>query len=268
MATTCPCGATIEIDDINIAEGVALCRRCGKVSRLSAIASGDMVEHPRATGARSKKDAAEERKAAALAQGDPPAGCGLHDYGDRVVLRASARSMSSAAGLLFFCAFWNGIVSIFLVVLFSSIMAHMGVTLPAWFPSPMQSSGQGSSSNMPLGMTVFMGLFLTPFVLIGLAMFGALLVSVAGKVEVRLHGPDGVVFTGVGPFGWKRKFDADAVEAVRLTESDVEVNNRKQRAIAIETAKKTIKFGSGMPDQRRLWLGGVLKTMLGPAPGR
>lgn len=264
MATACPCGATIEIDDINIAEGVALCRRCGMVSRLSAIASGEVAEHPGASAARTSKDAAEERKAAALAVGDPPGGCRLMDYGDRVTLRVSARSIPSALGLLFFCGFWNGIVSIFLVVLFSSIMAHMGVTLPAWFPSPMQ----GSSSNMPLGMTIFMALFLTPFVVIGAAMFGAFLVALAGKVEVRLRGPEGAIFTGIGPIGWKRKFNADAVEAVRFTESDVEVNNRKQRAIAIETEQKTIKFGSGMPDQRRLWLGGVLKTMLEPVPRR
>lgn len=266
MATACPCGAIIEIDDINIAEGVALCRRCGKVSRLSAIASGEVAEHPGSTAARTSKDAAEERKAAALAGGDPPRGCALRDYGDRVTLRVSARSIPSALGLLFFCAFWNGIVSVFLVVLFSSIMGHMGVTLPAWFPNPM-GSGSGSS-NMPLGMTVFMALFLTPFVVIGAAMFGAFLVALAGKVEVRLRGPEGAIFTGIGPIGWKRKFNADAVESVRFTESDVEVNNRKQRAIAIETEQKTIKFGSGMPDQRRLWLGGVLKTMLEPMPRR
>lgn len=267
MATTCPCGATIPIEDINIAEGVALCRRCGKVSRLGTLAGGEVVAQPGRSATGKSKDAAEERKAAVLARGDPPRGCGLHDWGDRVSLRVSARSASSALGLLFFCAFWNGIVSIFLVVLFSSILAHLGIALPAWFPSPM-GSGPGQSANMPLGMTVFMGLFLTPFVAIGLAMFGAFVVAVAGRVEVRLRGPDGVVFTGVGPLGWKRKFNADAVEAIRFIDSDVEVNNRKQRAIAIETPTKTLKFGSGLPDQRRLWLGGVLKTMLEPLPGR
>ena len=261
MATICPCGAMIEIDDINIAEGVALCRRCGKVSRLSALADGEVAGGP---GPRSSRDAAEERKAAALARGEPPAGCVMTDLGDRVVLRVSARSVSSAIGLLVFCVIWNGIVGVFVVALVASIMGHMGATPPGWFPLPKLGSG----GNLPLAMTIFMGLFLTPFVVVGVMVLGGVLVSLVGKVEVRLRGPEGVVFTGVGPIGWTRRFDADAVEAVRFIEGDVEVNNKKQRAIAIETATKTIQFGSGLPDQRRLWIGGVLKTMLTPLAGR
>lgn len=264
MATTCPCGATIPIEDINVPEGVALCRRCGKLSRLADLAGVDQA--PRDKG--SKKDQAEERKALALAQGDPPGGCAIRDFGDRVTLRASARSVGGAAGMLFFAAFWNGITGIFVVIMISSLLLHLGVTLPAWFPTPFASGGGGSGNqNMPLGMTIFMALFLTPFVLIGLTVIGALFVTIAGRVEVRLRGPDGEIFTGVGPFGMKRRFNADSVEAVLLTDADIEENGKKKRAIAIETSKKTLKFASLLPDQRRLWLGGVLKTMLLPIPG-
>lgn len=256
---TCPCGAQIDIDDVNVSEGVALCRRCGLLSRLADLAASG-GERPSG----SSKDQAEARKAAALAQGEPPRGCAIRDFGDRVVLRASARSLAGAAGLAFFAIFWNGIVSIFLAIMIASFLHHAGVALPAWFPTPF-GSGSGNQ-NMPLGMTIFMALFLTPFVLVGVTVIGALLVTIAGRVEVRLRGPDGVVFTGVGPFGWRRRFDADSVEAVLLTDADVEENGKKKRAIAIETSKKTIKFASLLPDQRRLWLGGVLKTMLMPLP--
>ncbi|MEQ8317495.1 MAG: hypothetical protein RIE77_07900 [Phycisphaerales bacterium] len=262
---TCPCGATIDIDDVNVSEGVALCRRCGRLSRLADLATS--------TGERSSgssKDQAEARKAVALAQGEPPRGCAIRDFGDRVVLRASARSLAGAAGLAFFAIFWNGIVSIFLVIMVASFLHHAGITLPAWFPTPFGGGGGGggSNQNMPLGMTIFMALFLTPFVLVGVTMIGALLVTIIGRVEVRLRGPDGIVFTGVGPVGWKRRFEADTVEAVLLTDADIEENGKKKRAIAIETGKKTIKFASLLPDQRRLWLGGVLKTMLVPLPRR
>ncbi len=277
--TTCPCGARIDIDDINVREGVALCRRCGRLSRLADLAGGQSNGGSGGDDDRpglSKKDQAEERKAIALAQGDPPRGCAVRDYGDRVTLRASARSLGGAAGLAFFAIFWNGIVGVFLAILISSIMAHLGVTIPAWFPTPIGNSGSGSgsggggggNSNMPLGMTIFMALFLTPFVLIGLTVIGALLVTLAGRVEVRLRGPGGEVFTGVGPIGWKRRFDADAVEAVLLTDADIEEDGKKKRAIAIETNTKTLKFASLLPDQRRLWLGGALKTMLLPLPRR
>ena len=53
-----------------------------------------------------------------------------------------------------------------------------------------------------------------------------------------------------------------------LTDADIEENGKQKRAIAIETNKKTLKFASLLPDQRRLWLGGVLKTMLLPLPRR
>lgn len=276
-ATTCPCGSPIDIDDINVKEGVALCRRCGRLSRLADLAGGGDARATHARAPASTHDQAEARKAIALAHGDPPRGCALRDYGDRVTLRASARSLPGVAGLAFFAAFWNGIVGIFLIIVVSSFLLHAGVTLPAWFPTPMGGSGGGSgggnwgggaSSNMPLGMTIFMALFLTPFVLIGLTVIGALLTALIGKVEVRLRGPDGQVFTGVGPLGWKRRFDADAVEAIRFTDSDVKEDGKAKRAIAIETATKTLKFATLLPDQRRLWLGGVLKTMLLPAPRR
>ena len=263
MATTCPCGATIEIDDINVAEGVALCRRCGRLNRLRAIAGQNEVGPPGGAGG-SSRDQAEERRARALAQGEPPQGCAIQDYGDRVVLRASARSLSSALGLLFFCAFWNGVVGVFLLILAASIARHIGATLPAWFPTPMGQAGR----NMPLGMTIFLGLFLVPFVAVGLAVAGGLLVAICGRIEVRLRGPVGEVFTGIGSIGRRRRFDADAVRAVRFVDSDTEVNNRKLRAIGIESDEKTIKFGSGLIERRRLWLGGVLKAMLLPVANR
>lgn len=257
MATTCPCGATIPIEDINVPEGVALCRSCGKLSRLADLAGVEKA--PRDKG--SKKDQAEERKALALAQGDPPSGCTIRDYGDRVTLRASARSLAGAAGLLFFTLFWNGIVSVFVAVAVSGLWANLIGKPPHWFPAPNMNGGP-----MSLGMTIFLCIFLLPFLLIGSVMAACTLVTIAGKVEVRLRGPDGVVFTGVGPFGWKRRFNADSVEAILLTDADIEENGKKKRAIAIETNKKTLKFASLLPDRRRLWLGGVLKTMLLPLP--
>ncbi len=62
---------------------------------------------------------------------------------------------------------------------------------------------------MPLGMNLFLCLFLTPFILVGAGLFFALLLSVAGRVEVVVSGPDGRVRTGVGPFRWTRRFAAD-----------------------------------------------------------
>lgn len=263
MPTQCPCGAAIPISDINVGQGVALCRVCGKLSRLADLAGVDDADLPR----RSATDQAEERKALLLAQGDPPRGCAIHDYGDRVVLRASARSLAGAVGLLFFTVFWNGIVSVFVALAAAGLWANIIGPPPSWFPAPNMNGGP-----MSLGMTLFLCVFLLPFLFVGAMMAACTMVAIAGKVEVRLRGPDGIVFTGVGPIGWKRRFDADHVAAVHLTDADIEENGKKKRAIAIDVAPdhggKTIKFASLLPDQRRLWLGGVLKTMLLPLPRR
>lgn len=110
MPSLCPaCGQAIAVEDINISEGVGLCRACGKLSRLS-----DIVEQ-----------AAIDPNALAM----PPGGCAYDELidGTRRV-RASHRSLSSAVGLLAICLFWNGIVSVFVLI------AIGGIYVPAERP--------------------------------------------------------------------------------------------------------------------------------------
>jgi len=257
MSVACPCGQDIPIADINVAEGVALCRGCGKLSRLTDLATP-----------------VEEAAAIQAASAEPPPGCRIEDHGTEVTLVASARSLASAGGLLFFALFWNGIVSVFVVVVAASLWANLIGPIPAWFPAPSNSGasgGSGGGSNgaiMPLGMALFMCLFLTPFVLIGTFVALTALVSLFGKVEVRLRGPDGVVFTGIGPIGWRKRFDAAKVKAVKFVESSTETNGKRQKLIAIEGEVKTVKLGSLLSDQRRVWLGGALKAVLVPTAGK
>lgn len=253
MSVTCPCGQGIPIADINVSEGVALCRSCGKLSRLMDLATP-----------------VEEAAAAEAAHAEPPTGCRIEDRGSEVTLVASARSVASAGGLLFFALFWNGIVSVFVVIVASSLWLNLIGPLPAWFPTPTSSGNSGGGSNgaiMPLGMALFMCLFLTPFIIIGLAVACACLVSIAGRVEVRLRGPEGLVYTGIGPIGWRRRFDASKVKAVRFVDSSYEKNGKPDRLIAIEGERTTVKFGSVLSEPRRLWMGGALKTVLMPSAG-
>lgn len=253
MSVACPCGQDIPIADINVAEGVALCRGCGKLSRLMDLATP-----------------LEDAAAIEAANAPPPKGCRIDDFGGQVVLVASARSLTTAGPLLFFAAFWNSIVSVFVLIAIAGLWTSFIGPIPSWFPAPAANSGSGGSNNsigsgMPLGMTLFLCIFLIPFVAIGLGVLCAALVSLLGRVEVRLRGPDGVVFTGIGPIGWRRRFDAASVKAVKFVESSVETNGKRQKLIGIETEQKTVKFGSVLTDQRRAWLAGALKTVLTPA---
>ncbi|MBX3405929.1 MAG: hypothetical protein KF869_04105 [Phycisphaeraceae bacterium] len=254
MSIACPCGQDIPIADINVAEGVALCRGCGKLSRLMDLATP-----------------LEEAAAIEAANAEPPKGCRIDDFGGQVVLVASARSLTTAGPLLFFAAFWISIVSVFVLIAIAGLWTNFVGPIPTWFPSPFASGGSGGTSSagqgMPLSMTLFLCVFLIPFVAVGMGVLGAALVAMAGRVEVRLRGPDGAVFTGIGPIGWRRRFDAASVKAVKFVESSVETNGKRQKLIGIETEHKTVKFGSVLTDQRRAWLGGALKTVLMPRGG-
>ena len=147
----CPsCDTPLASEHINIAEGVALCPGCGKLSRLSEV-----VEH--------------ERPSDEIVN-DPPPGCSLNNEINATVIRISLRSVGGCVGSLAVCLFWNGITSVFVLIALSGLYANLIGPVPAWFPAPTMDDGP-----MGLGMTIFLCLFLTPFVTIGMIMFGAVL---------------------------------------------------------------------------------------------
>ncbi|PYJ00454.1 MAG: hypothetical protein DME25_20645, partial [Verrucomicrobia bacterium] len=87
-----------------------------------------------------------------------------------------------------------------------------------------------------------------PFVL-GTLLFGSIAVmSVCGKVVVTVDGDDGAIFTGVGPIGWRRKFNWREVSAIRRTEK---YGNRGSvlQQITFE-GQKRLNFAAGVKDER------------------
>ncbi len=245
MATPrCPdCSNPIDPADVNVAEGVAYCRACYALSRLGAMVESDAEP--------------------LLPDADPslpPPGCALESDGVRSTFRSSARSLGTFVAAGFFAVFWNTITGVFVLVALGSTLQHALGSIPAWFPSPFS----GSSPAMPLGMTIFLWFFLTPFILIGLTMAGAALVAVAGRIEVRVHNERGSVFLGVGPLGWRTRFDALTVRSVTLGRTTWKENNRTKPVIVLKTDAKTLRFGSGLTEPRREWLAAALRTVLVP----
>jgi hypothetical protein len=244
MATNfCPaCGQPIAPDDINIKEGVALCRSCGALSRLSAIAN-QPAPNP-------------------VASATPPPGCACDEQpGGRLDIRAAHRGVGTTLGMLAVCLFWNGIVSVFVLVALAGVYRHFVGPLPAWFPAPRDASDANRGTGMPWGMTLFLCIFLVPFVAVGAALFLAFLTSLLGRVRVVVDGDEGRVRVGVGPLNWSRRFNAERVTRVATGGSGYLVNGKPRPLIQIE-ADRTIKFGSFLPDARRAWLLDVLRTQL------
>ena len=97
-------------------------------------------------------------------------------------------------------------------------------------------------------------------------MIGAFLSSLGGRTEVRVNNAEGVVFTGIGPLGYRRRFDASAVKDVRLDEQQWRNKNgslQQKTSIVIETREgKQVKLGSMLTPERRKFVAGAVRKVL------
>lgn len=239
----CPkCREVITGDDINVANDVAYCRACNLAHKLSALVHGTDLT----------ADVDFHR---------PPAGITYHNDARGTVVTATHRSLGAAFGTLAIALFWNGIVSVFVLLAVAGTLRHLHVSLPHWFPTPDMNGGP-----MSVGMTIFLWIFLTPFIVVGLVMIGAFLSSLGGRTEVRIHKADSLVFTGIGPLGYRRRFDAATVKEVRIDDQqwrDSDGDRQRKTAIVIETRTgKLIKFGTTLTEERRKFVAAAVRRAL------
>ena len=243
VTPTCPkCGKVIPSEDVNVANDVAYCRACNLSHQLSALTQGTEVD-------------------ADIDLNNPPAGAWHISDGTGSVIGATHRSLGAAIGALVFSLFWNGIVSVFVLVALAGTLRNLGIPLPHWFPAPNMNG-----SPMSVGMTIFLWLFLTPFIVIGLVMIGAFLSSIGGRTEVRMNNAEGVVFTGIGTVGYRRRFDASAVKEVRIDDRqwrDSDGGRQRKTCIVIETREgKQVKLGTMLTPERRKFVAGAMQKAL------
>lgn len=119
---------------------------------------------------------------------------------------------------------------------------------------------------MGWGITIFLWLFLTPFIAVGLAMIAAFLSCLAGRTEISIRDWQGEIFSGIGPFGRRRKFKTEHVKNVRIEDKqwrDSDGDRRSSTNILIElTEAKPLKFGSSLTHERRQFLAGALRKAI------
>ena len=238
-APTCTkCRRVIPPDDINVAKDVAYCRDCNISYRLSDLTYDNDI-------------------GASVNLNDPPKGAWYRSDGGGTVIGATNRSAGAALVMVFFALYWNGIVSVFVVLALTSTLHLLHVPLPVWFPAPKMNN-----STMGPGETAFLWLFLTPFITVGLFVTGACLSGLFGKTEARIENTQGKLFTGVGALGWKRTFDPSQVRDVRINQSR---NNQGKDmfVIVIETREgKQLKLGSLLTNERQQFVLGALRKTL------
>lgn len=237
----------IPAEDVNVKADTAFCRPCGSLHRLSVL----LGEPPPRVG--------EDDELAGVVFDRPPRGCVSEDDGRRQSVRVHrGGGLGMVAGLAFMCIFWNGITSVFVLICLASSLGHAGVAVPAWFPSP-----EMNDAPMSLGMTLFLWVFLTPFILIGLTLLGTVLVAAVGRVAVAFTADDGSVFIGVGPIGWRRRFDPRKVTAVKIGESRWQSNDQHQPVVVMQLKDgRKLRLGSMLSEDRRAWLAMELRRVL------
>lgn len=242
VTPVCPrCKSVIPSEDINVANDIAFCRNCNLSHSLSALTSGRIVDEN-------------------VDLSRPPAGTWFQRDADGTLIGATNRSAGQAFGLLFFSMFWNGIVSLFVLMAAASTLQHLGVSLPSWLHGHFSKSG-----NIPIRLTIFLWLFLTPFIAIGLVVFLSFLSSLAGRTEIRLQGGQGFLFTGVGPLGFRKRFDTSNVRDVRIQDRrwrDNDGASGRTTRIIIDTDGRQLNFGSMLTRERRAFVAGALKKEL------
>jgi hypothetical protein len=116
-------------------------------------------------------------------------------------------------------------------------------------------------------MTLFLCIFLIPFVTIGVGMIVAAMMNLFGKVEVVVDELDSYVAIGIGIVKWKRRFDPHQVRSVSYGTRSWQSEGGPSKLIEL-AADRTIKFGSLLQPERMEWLRVVLKQLLLPGHGQ
>jgi len=245
---TCPkCGNAIDAADINVGSDVAFCRNCDYSASLSGLTRG--LEHD-----------------PNVDLGSPPAGAWYRDNGTEKVVGASGRSMKNALGMLFISVIWIAVVSLFVMFVLAATYRNLGKPMPGWMPG----FAAGTGGDISGWMNVCMWLFLSPFILIGLALPFSVLMSLAGHTEVRITDTRGTVFRGIGFFGRKSYFNPADVRGVRIAERRLQGSMRhrhdrdtysKSIAIEVENADP-ISFGDFLPERRMNFVVSALNAAL------
>lgn len=243
----CPeCDEPIAFDSINIKEGFASCENCRKLFRLSELS----LSH------RSREDVLAIT----------PRGCSQVDWGQSLRLTASCRSFPTFIGLAFASLFWNSIVSVFLSLALAGLWANLVGPVPDWFPMPggiRQGRPVMNDAPMNLGTTLFLCLFLIPFVTIGIGLLFGALYSLLGRVKVVIDQFDSYVSSGIGFLAWKTRFDPLRIDSVRFHHSAGDAESAAKSSIQI-IGDRTIEFGSMLPEHRRQWLAASLQSIFSP----
>lgn len=235
----CPvCGDRLEQSEVNVAQDVYYCAQCQTTGRLSDVARG--------AGQTLKKRFKS-----------PPAGTWVRQTGGGFVAGARVFTVSALLTVLFIALFWNGILGVFVYAFVRSLFVVNGWPLPPLLQFEVKSNFDTSPGGL-----VFLGLFLTPFVLIGLVLVFGVFYVVFGSKQVEVDRGRLIVRLCYGPlrFDVMRLELADVV-AVQMAES-LSYDRKSAPSHELQVRDKlgsVHRIGSGLPVERLQFLAQMIR---------
>ncbi len=241
----CPvCGAEIRKTEVNLDKWIVRCRDCGEESPLADV------------------EFAPPQQDAEPVSTTPPR-ITLRPGLEHLEIQISLFSLPKFLLFLFIACFWNGIVSVFLGLAIAAVCYQILGYVPDWLPVLGLREGKPVMNDevMGPGMTIFLCLFLTPFVAIGSYMILQVLLLLFGWTRILIHPDQSSITTGIGFVGYKRAFDPTAVRSVQHSAYSSQNGNAQYR-IEMVTRGKTIKFGNLLSESQQTWLVNLLTAIL------
>lgn len=104
-------------------------------------------------------------------------------------------------------------------------------------------------------------LFGIPFILGSLLFWTLALMAIWGKVEITLNNKGGKIFTGIGTIGKNKHFLWSDVTSIKGNHPNYRYPGRQVSNLVLEGNKK-ISFGSGLKENRKLYLYKAMRSIL------
>jgi hypothetical protein len=192
---------------------------------------------------------------------NPPPGCAFRRTAAGFEVEASTRGWQ-AVMLIPFALAWNAFLVNFFGGFLGGLLSAVGEAQQgAEEAAPADDGGEG----MAIGFVIFICLFMVPFVVVGLGMIGAALMSLLGTVRVSVDRGQGRVFAGIGRLGRSRKFDWEAVRKL----VPIRPPGQPMPPIGIPglgafriDADRKVKVGRMLTQERGQFMVGALRAML------
>ena len=194
--------------------------------------STDMALCRRCKEAYSVAELSRNEKVAAIDESQPPKGAWYRSQGNEFEVGATTRSWG-ALFLVPFALVWSG------------------GTLGGIYGTQIYEGK----------FNLFLSLFGIPFLVGSCFLVPTALMMVLGKVVVKSSGDEGVMFTGIGPLGRRRKFRWNEIKGVRQGLSKWTRNDQRQQIIEMDGAKP-IRFGSMLSEDRQNFMLAVLRRRI------